>query len=176
MVRSFHATSPGSCKVGQDLDGEGQPPAPAASTGAHDRGLAEPAQEPERECLLTFLRCLCLAKGWSGVGTRSRRVPKTPKALTRPRGYDADTEHPTRMGVTSPEVAGGRLQRDGGDDVEPVSLTIGGIVAALVLKVAEKAGDQATETGWAAVSRLVERVRRRFRDDGDVHAEAALAR
>jgi len=80
------------------------------------------------------------------------------------------------MGVTSPEVAGGRLQRDGGDDVEPVSLTIGGIVAALVLKVAEKAGEQATETGWAAVSRLVERVRRRFRDDGDVHAEAALAR
>lgn len=60
--------------------------------------------------------------------------------------------------------------------MEPVSLTIGAVAAALVLKAAEKAGEQATQSGWAAVGKLVERVRRRFRDCGDADAEKALAR
>ena len=60
--------------------------------------------------------------------------------------------------------------------MEPVSLTTGAVVAALVLKAAEKAGEQATQSGWAAVGKLVERVRRWFRDRGDADAETALAR
>lgn len=32
----------------------------------------------------------------------------------------------------------------------PVSLTIGAVVAALVLKAAEQAGEQATGTGWSS--------------------------
>ena len=60
--------------------------------------------------------------------------------------------------------------------MEPVPLTIGAVVAALVLKAAEKSGEQATETAWAAVGKLVERVRRRFSEGGDAQAVAALAR
>lgn len=60
--------------------------------------------------------------------------------------------------------------------MEPVSLTIGAVVAALVVKAAEKAGEQATQSGWAAVGELVARVQRRFRDRGDADAEKALAR
>jgi hypothetical protein len=60
--------------------------------------------------------------------------------------------------------------------VEPVSLTVGAVVTALVLKGAEKAGEKATEDGLAAIGRLVDRVRGRFRDRADVAADAALAR
>jgi len=58
----------------------------------------------------------------------------------------------------------------------PVVLTIGGVVAALILKAAEKASEQATQGAWAAAGRLIGQVRRHFRDRGDVHAEAALTR
>lgn len=60
--------------------------------------------------------------------------------------------------------------------MEPVSLSVGAVVAAIVLKGAEKAGEQVAESGLAAVGRLVEQVRRRFRERDDAAAEAALAR
>jgi len=60
--------------------------------------------------------------------------------------------------------------------VEPVSLTVGAVVAALVLKAADKTGEQVAAGGLAVIGRLVERVRSRFRDRGDAPAEAALAR
>ncbi len=60
--------------------------------------------------------------------------------------------------------------------MEPVSLTVGAVVAALVLKCAEKAGEKVTEGGLAAIGRLVDRVRGRFRERADVAADAALAR
>jgi hypothetical protein len=60
--------------------------------------------------------------------------------------------------------------------VEPVSLTIGAMVAALVLKGAETTGERVTEGGLAAIGRLVDRVRGHFRDRSDAAAEKALAR
>ncbi len=60
--------------------------------------------------------------------------------------------------------------------MEPVSLTVGTVVAALVLKAADKTGEQVAAGGLVAIGRIVDRVRRRFRDRGDVPAEAALAR
>jgi hypothetical protein len=60
--------------------------------------------------------------------------------------------------------------------MEPVSVTVGAVVAALVLKGAEKTGEKVTEGGSEAVGRLVERVRRRFQDRGDEAGQAALAR
>lgn len=60
--------------------------------------------------------------------------------------------------------------------MDPVSLTVGGVVAALVLKAADKTGEQLAGSGLAAVGRLVERVRHRFQERGDAAAEAALAR
>ncbi len=60
--------------------------------------------------------------------------------------------------------------------MEPVSLTIGMAVTALVLKAAETAGEKGVESGWGAVSRLVERLRSYFRDHGDAEGVAALVR
>lgn len=60
--------------------------------------------------------------------------------------------------------------------MEPVSLTIGAVVTALVLKAAEKAGEKGAESGWSAVAHLVERLRGRFRERDDAAGEAALAR
>jgi integrase len=57
-----------------------------------------------------------------------------------------------------------------------VSLTLGAAVAALVMKLSERADERVTESGWAAMGRLLELVRQRFRDSGDATAEAALAR
>jgi hypothetical protein len=57
-----------------------------------------------------------------------------------------------------------------------VSLTVGAVVAALVLKAADKTGEQVAAGGLAAIGKLLERVRGRFRDRGDVSAESALAR
>jgi hypothetical protein len=57
-----------------------------------------------------------------------------------------------------------------------VSLTVGAVVAALVLKGAEKTGEKVTEAGLAAIGKLVDRVRGRFRDRGDGAAGAALER
>jgi len=51
---------------------------------------------------------------------------------------------------------------------------VGAVVAALVLEGAEKTGEKLTEGGLAAIGRLVDRVRGRFRDRSDVTAEAAL--
>ena len=59
--------------------------------------------------------------------------------------------------------------------MKPVSLTIGAVVAALVPKGAEQAGEGITRSGFAIAGRLVEQ-RRRFRDRGDGGAEKALAR
>ncbi len=60
--------------------------------------------------------------------------------------------------------------------MEPVSLTVGAVVAALVLKGAEKTGEKVTDGGLAAIGRLVDRVRGRFRDRGDAVAEKAVTR
>jgi hypothetical protein len=60
--------------------------------------------------------------------------------------------------------------------VEPISLTLGTVAAALILKAAEKSGEQAAESGWAAAGRLLERLRSRFRQSGDGQAEDALKR
>lgn len=57
-----------------------------------------------------------------------------------------------------------------------MSLTVGGVVAALVLKAAEKTGEQLAGSGLAAVGRLVDLVRRRFQERRDGAAAAALAR
>src|SRR5437016_3561708 len=70
------------------------------------------------------------------------------------------------------------MAHHGGDGLESgsLSLTVGAVVAALVLKGAEKTGEMITESGLAIVGRLVERARRRFREMGDAAAETALTR
>ena len=60
--------------------------------------------------------------------------------------------------------------------MEPVSLTVGAIVAALVTKAVDKTGEQLAGNALEAVGRLVESVRRRFQERGDQAAEGALAR
>src|SRR5262245_33082247 len=64
---------------------------------------------------------------WAPI-TPSSEVPRAP---SWPDAYEAAIGHPRQCAGAA--EAGGRSQRDGGDEVEPVSLTIGGIVAALVL-------------------------------------------
>jgi len=57
--------------------------------------------------------------------------------------------------------------------VEPVSLTVGAVVAALVTKAAEKGGENLADAARAAVGRLIGWLRDRFGRDGDqtgVHA------
>ena len=60
--------------------------------------------------------------------------------------------------------------------MEPVSLTVGAVVAALILKAADKTGEQMAAGGLTAIGRLVERVQGRLSHRGDVAAQEALAR
>lgn len=58
--------------------------------------------------------------------------------------------------------------------MEPVSLTLGAIAAALVAKATDKATERAVEGGEGALARLVGWLRRRFSDD-DQHDDAHTA-
>ena len=60
--------------------------------------------------------------------------------------------------------------------VEPVSLTLGTITAALVAKAAEETADRAVEGGAGALGRLVGRLRTRFAAGGVEEGQSALAR
>jgi hypothetical protein len=60
--------------------------------------------------------------------------------------------------------------------VEPVSLSLGAIVAALVTKTAAEAAEKAVEGGAAVVGRVVRWLRERFATDKDEAGAAALAR
>lgn len=65
---------------------------------------------------------------------------------------------------------------DGGDKmVEPVSLTLGAIVASFVAKAADKGTDEAVGAGVSAIGRLVGWLRERFASDDDGKATEALA-
>jgi hypothetical protein len=58
--------------------------------------------------------------------------------------------------------------------MDPVTLTLGGIVAGLVAKVLDKGEGKAADQGWAALGRLVGAVRRRFREHGSDQDKQAL--
>src|SRR3954465_8236788 len=60
--------------------------------------------------------------------------------------------------------------------VEPVSLTLGAIVAGLVAKAAERASERAVEGGEGVLGRLVAALRARFSGVADAPAGEALAR
>ena len=60
--------------------------------------------------------------------------------------------------------------------MDPVTLTLGGVAAALIAKAVDKTGDETADAGWAAIGRLVGRIRRHFREHGDDADRAALAR
>ena len=60
--------------------------------------------------------------------------------------------------------------------VEPVSLSVGAVVAALIVKAAEKAGEAAVDAGGGAVGRLLSAVRQRFSREQDERATATLER
>ena len=59
--------------------------------------------------------------------------------------------------------------------VEPMSLTVGSVVAALVTKAAEKGGENLADAAKAAVGRLVVWLRDRFGRDSDQAGVQALA-
>ena len=59
--------------------------------------------------------------------------------------------------------------------MEPVSLTLGAVVAALVAKAADKAADRAVEGGQGALGRLVSWLRQRFSGDDEPEATTALS-
>ena len=59
--------------------------------------------------------------------------------------------------------------------VEPVSLTVGALVAALLTKAAEKGGENLADAAKTAVSRLVGWLRDRFTQTGDDEGSKALA-
>jgi hypothetical protein len=59
--------------------------------------------------------------------------------------------------------------------VEPVSLTVGAVVAALLTKAAEKGGEDLADAAKAAVSRVVGWLRDRFTRTGDEEGSQALA-
>ena len=59
--------------------------------------------------------------------------------------------------------------------VEPVSLTVGAVVAALLTKAAEKGGENLADAAKAAVGRLVGWLRDRFTQTGDEEGSQALA-
>lgn len=59
---------------------------------------------------------------------------------------------------------------------DPVSLTLGGIVAALVVEAAKKAGGKAVEAGAGVLGHLVTAVRDRFTTSNDTDGAAALDR
>src|SRR4051794_25513672 len=58
--------------------------------------------------------------------------------------------------------------------VEPVSLTVGAVVAALVVKAAEQTGGQLGEAGASGVGRVVVWLRGRCEKAGDVEGVSAL--
>jgi hypothetical protein len=60
--------------------------------------------------------------------------------------------------------------------MDPVTLTLGGVAAALIAKAVDKTGDKTADAGWAVIGRLVGRIRRHFREHGDAADRAALAR
>jgi hypothetical protein len=60
--------------------------------------------------------------------------------------------------------------------MDPVTLTLGGVAAALIAKAVDKTGDKTADAGWAVIGRLVGRIRRHFRENGDDADRAALAR
>src|SRR4051812_30603499 len=60
--------------------------------------------------------------------------------------------------------------------MDPVTLTLGGVVAGLIAKALDKTADKTTDAGWAVVSRLLGRIRRHFREYGDDAEREALAR
>jgi hypothetical protein len=62
-----------------------------------------------------------------------------------------------------------------GEGVDPVTLTLGGIVAGLIAKVLDKGEDKAADQGWAVLGRLVGAVRRRFKEHGSHQDNEALA-
>lgn len=59
--------------------------------------------------------------------------------------------------------------------VEPVSLTVGAVVATLLTKAAEKSGENLADAAKAAVGRLVGWLRARFTQTGDEEGSQALA-
>ena len=59
--------------------------------------------------------------------------------------------------------------------VEPVSLTVGALVATLLTKAAEKGGENLADAAKAAVSRLVGWLKDRFTQTGDEEGSQALA-
>ena len=59
--------------------------------------------------------------------------------------------------------------------MEPVSLTLGAVVAALLTKAAEKSGENLADAAKAAVGRLVGWLRDRFTQTGDEEGSKALA-
>jgi hypothetical protein len=60
--------------------------------------------------------------------------------------------------------------------VEPVSLTVGAVVAALVVKAAEKGGEELAEGASSVLGRLVGWLRARFSRTADSEASSALAK
>lgn len=60
--------------------------------------------------------------------------------------------------------------------MEPVSLTLGAVVAAMVAKAVGKAEDQAVEEGAGALRRMVGWLRERFTGGGDEVGARALSR
>jgi hypothetical protein len=60
--------------------------------------------------------------------------------------------------------------------MDPVTLTLGGVAAALIAKAVDKTSDKTAEAGWAVIGRMVGRIRRHFRERGDDADRAALAR
>lgn len=60
--------------------------------------------------------------------------------------------------------------------MDPVTLTLGAVVSALVSRAAGKVGEQTADAGWAVLGRLAGRVRRHFREHGDDTDRAALTR
>ena len=60
--------------------------------------------------------------------------------------------------------------------MEPVSLTLGAIAAALVAKAGDKAADRAVEGGAGVLRRLVGWLRERFSGDNDADGTRAISR
>jgi hypothetical protein len=59
--------------------------------------------------------------------------------------------------------------------VEPVSLTVGAVMAALVVKAAERTGEELGEAGASGIGRVVVWLRGRFEKAGDVEGVSALS-
>jgi len=59
--------------------------------------------------------------------------------------------------------------------VEPVSLTLGAVVATLLTRAAEKGGEDLPDAAKASLTRLLRWLRDRFSRDGDTAGSTALA-